>query len=183
MNRREFLASAGALGAGLLVPSIAGARTDDYWVRDRVLWLRRQETGEEYRVVYWSGGQIDYNNYVRLCYILRDQQKSQTVMMDVNLLNLLYGAQYWQELLLGKPTPWTVTSGFRTDATNRKEGGVQNSEHKNARAADVKHDSYTPTQVSQMFGFFGMGGVGVYDTFTHGDSGRVRFWDGSKRKR
>ncbi|CAG9184222.1 YcbK family protein [Cupriavidus pampae] len=183
MNRREFLCRAGAAGAALLVPSIAGARTDDYWVRDRVLWLRRQETGEEYRVVYWSGGQVDYNNYVRLCYILRDQQKSQTVMMDVNLLNLLYGAQYWQELLLGRPTPWVITSGYRTEETNRKEGGKENSEHKHAKAADVKHDVYTPTQVAKMLGFFGMGGVGVYDTFTHGDSGRVRFWDGSKRKR
>ncbi|MGE8454765.1 MAG: YcbK family protein [Pseudomonadales bacterium] len=177
-----MIGGAAALGVGMLTPAIAGAYTDDFWIRDRGLWLYREETKDASWVTYWSGGQIVFDNYVRLCHILRDWQKDETVMMDVNLLNLLYGTQYWQQLLIGKPAPLIVTSGFRTDETNRKEKGKENSEHKNAKAADIKSLHFTPKQVAQMFGFFGMGGIGVYDTFTHGDSGRVRFWDGSKAK-
>ena len=183
MNRRTFLAGAAVTGAGLLIPQIAGAATDDFWVRDRVLWLRRQGRDDEFRVVYWSGGQVDYDNYVRMCYILRDATESQTVMMDVNLLNLLYGLQYWQELLIGKPSPLIVTSGFRTEETNQREGGAQFSEHKKGKACDIKSDHFKPAQVGSMLAFFGMGGVGVYPTFTHGDTGRRQFWHGkSKRK-
>lgn len=183
MNRRTFLTSAVAGSAGLLIPRIAATRTDDFWQRDRVLWLRRQGLDEEYRVVFWSGGQVDYSNYVRLCYILRDATESQTVMMDVNLLNLFYGVQYWQELLLGRPAPLIVTSGYRTEEHNRREGGARLSEHKRGRAGDIKSPFYSPAQVATMLTFFGMGGVGIYPTFTHGDTGRVRFWDGSQRKK
>jgi len=183
MNRRQFIQTSIAAPLAMAIPQIAGARTDDYWQRDRVLWLRRQGRDEEFRVVYWSNGQVDYDNYIRMCYILRDATESQTVAMDVNLLNLLYGMQYWQELLTGRPSPWIVTSGFRTVEHNRREGGVENSEHLHGRAGDLKSLQFTPGQVAQMARFFGMGGVGVYDTFTHVDTGRLAFWNGKKRLR
>lgn len=111
MNRRGFLLSATALCAFYAIPSIAHVNTEDFWTRDRTLWLRRQNTGEQFRVVYWSGGQVDPANYIRACYLLRDSTTQETVQMDVNLLHLMYGIQYWQELLVGRPVPLITTSG------------------------------------------------------------------------
>lgn len=179
VNRRLFLTAGASLFAAPFIPSIACANTSDFWIRDRVLWLRRSQGGEEFRVVFWSQGQIDLTNYVRLCYLLRDAQESQTVMMDVNLLNVLYGVQYWQELLLGKPEPLIINSGYRSPQTNvHTEGAARNSMHLFGRAADVVSASYAPINVARMASFFSMGGVGSYNNFTHIDSGRVRFWNG-----
>lgn len=179
MNRRTFLKAAGSIGLGLAIPQIACAQTSDYWVRDRVLWLRRGERGEEFRVTYWSGGTVDYTNYVRLCYLMRDVRESQTVQMDVNLFNLLYGISYWQELLLNKPAPLILNSGFRTKHTNSIiEGSARNSQHLFGRAADIASPHYTPRQLFQMASFFKMGGVGIYSSHVHVDSAGVRYWVG-----
>lgn len=186
MNRREFLIAGASFCTAMTIPQIACATTRDYWVRDRVLWLRRVEKNktEEFRVVFWSQGIIDPDNYIRLCYLLRDASASQTVMMDVNLLNLLYGIQYWQELLLGRPVPLIINSGYRTPSTNAKlEKAAEKSMHLYGRAADIDSQVYTPDQLVKMAAFFRMGGIGRYATHAHVDSGRVRYWDGSKRRK
>lgn len=177
MSRRTFLKGCGAITASLAIPSIACAQTSDYWTRDRTIWLRRGRAGDEFRVTYWSAGSIDPNNYVRLCYLLRDVNESQTVQMDVGLLNLLYGIGYWQELLLGHPAPIILTSGFRTTHTNAlTEGSARNSMHLYGKAADIASLHYTPTQLFQMASYFRLGGVGLYPKHVHVDSGPVRYW-------
>lgn len=181
MTRRTFLRTLGTAAISLAVPHIACAQTSDYWTRDRTLWLRRGHKGDQFRVTYWSGGSVDPSNYVRLCYLLRDVNESQTVQMDVGLLNLLYGIGYWQELLLGQPAPLILTSGFRTMHTNAAiEGAERNSMHLYGRAADIASPHYTPSQLFQMASFFKLGGVGVYPKHVHVDSGRVRYWQGQK---
>lgn len=192
MNRREFLTATAALAtwtiipaSGLLIPRIARAAIDtrDFWTRDRVLWVRRAVTGEEFRVVYWTAAAgVDVPNYIRLCYLLRDVEESQTVMMDVNLLNLMYGLQYWNDLEVGRPMPYHATSGQRTPAHNaRIEGAAFDSMHQWARAVDGGITGVPPAVLAQRAEFFGFGGVGVYATHTHIDTGRVRKWDGTKR--
>lgn len=190
MNRRQFLrgtiAAAWATlpGAGLLVPNVAGANTQDFWTRDRVLWVRRQETGEQFRVVYWTDGTVDVANYIRLCYLLRDVPEDQTVVMDVNLLNLMYGIQYWNELLFGRPVPYVVSSGQRMPAHNAQvEGAAMDSLHQYGRAIDGHIPGVSPPTLAAQAAFFGFGGVGTYKTHTHIDTGRIRYWDGRKRQR
>lgn len=196
MNRREFLSAATALATwaaipatGLLVPRIASASVDtrDFWTRDRVLWVQRKLPNthrvEEFRVVYWTrAAGVDVPNYIRLCYLLRDVEENQTVMMDVNLLNLIYGLQYWNDLEVGYPVPYVCTSGLRLRNHNaRIEGAAYNSEHINAKASDGGFPGVSPSLLSRRAEFFGFGGVGVYDTHTHIDTGRVRKWDGTKK--
>lgn len=192
MNRREFLKGAAALASwtvlpasGLLIPNIANASVDtrDFWSRDRVLWVRRAATGEEFRVVYWTQASgVDVPNYIRLCYLLRDIPEAQTVMMDVNLLNLMYGLQYWNDLEVGHPTPYIVTSGQRMPAHNAHvEGAAYDSMHQYAKAVDGMIHGLSPQALATRAEFFGFGGVGVYDTHTHIDTGKVRKWDGTKR--
>jgi uncharacterized protein YcbK (DUF882 family) len=176
VTRRSFLRTGVALAAGLAVPRIACANLSDYWHRDRTLWLRRGQD-EEYRVTYWSGGQLDPSNYHRLCYLLRDARESTTVAIDPALLDLLYGVQYWQELLLNRPLPLVVSSGFRTRKNNsRIEGAARNSMHLYGKAADLQSPYFSPLQVAEMGAYFGVGGVGVYSRHTHLDTGRRRVW-------
>lgn len=177
VTRRQFITTGLSLCAGMAVPSIACANLNDYWDRDRTLWLKRGKS-EEYRVTYWSGGQIDMESYHRLCYLLRDKNESVTVQMDLPLLDLLYGMQYWQELLLHRPVPLVVSSGYRTHGNNgRIEGAGRNSMHLHGKAADIQSPHFKPEQIAQMAAYFGMGGVGRYASHTHVDTGRVRSWN------
>lgn len=177
MTRRAFLRTIGSVGLALAVPQIARAQTSDYWTRDRTLWLKRGQSGDEFRVTYWSGGTIDPSNYVRLCYLLRDVRESQTVQMDVGLLNILYGIGYWQELLLGRPAVLILNSGYRSAHTNTTtEGSARNSMHLYGRAADISSAHHSPSQLFQMASFFKLGGVGIYPSHVHVDSGPIRYW-------
>lgn len=193
MNRRDFLKASTSLAAwcllpcsGLLVPSVAAASVDtrDFWTRDRTLWVRRAATGEEFRVVYWTRSHgVDIPNYIRLCYLLRDVKEDETVMMDVNLLNLMYGIQYWNDLEVGHPAPYVATSGQRMPNHNSLvEGAAHDSLHQYARAVDGLIPGVSPKLLASRAEFFGFGGVGVYDTHIHIDTGKVRKWDGSKRR-
>lgn len=179
MDRRQFLIASATACTALAVPKIACANLSDYWKRDRTLWLQRGE--EEYRVTFWSGGQLDQDNYQRLCYLLRDANESTTVAMDPSLLNLLYGVQYWQELLMERPVPLLVSSGYRTQRNNaRIEGAARNSMHLHGKAADLKSPYFSPAQLAEMAAYFRMGGVGRYSSHTHVDTGRQRFWSKGK---
>lgn len=173
MNRREFLIA----GASLLVPELLLANQDAFWQRDRTLWLRRG--GEEFKVTYWSQGAVDIPNYVRLCYLLRDVNDDVTVMMDVNLLNLLYGLQVWDYQLTGIEKPFIATSGQRTVKTNNMtEGAAWDSAHLRGRAVDGRIPGVDHALLAERAKFFKMGGVGKYVTHTHVDTERVRFWNG-----
>ena len=201
MNRRQFTAAL-ALGGGsasvpghvlaspdeiilpgslglLPVPPAASATDQDFWVRDRQLWLRRQDTGETYKLVYWSGGRIVIDNYIRLCYLFRDAHVDQTMTMSMDLLDLLFALQRWAYLISGRLIPIELTSGYRSEYTNaRTEGAAQDSEHPKATAADIKIAGIAPDVVAMMAKFFRVGGIGTYSTFTHVDSGRIRQWFG-----
>lgn len=179
MKRRTFLRYATAAAGAVLLPrpQVALAGTADFWTRDRTLWLRRKKTNEEFFVVFWAGGEIDVNNYIRLCYILRDVNESQTVQMDINLLNLMYGLQHWGQLLTGKDIPLVLHSGYRTLRTNAiTEGAKPGSEHPHGRAGDYTMPGFSNTDLANMTTFFRMGGVGLYPTHVHGDTGARRHW-------
>ena len=82
----------------------------------------------------------------------------------------------------GRECALVVLSGYRSLAYNAKVGGASKSMHLVGRAADVTSPCYSPEQVQaiafelQDDGI--IGGVGVYQTFTHVDTGRIRTWKG-----
>ncbi|MEX3555130.1 MAG: DUF882 domain-containing protein [Burkholderia gladioli] len=189
IDRRKFLGGAGALGASLLIPQIGHATDNDFWVRDRELWVRRARPRrelEEFRVVYWSGGRFDANNYVRLCYLFRDSSEDVVAEIDPRLFHLLFGLQRWVQLETGRLLPIDLTSGYRTPEHNSTliaEGASPTSEHLNGRAADIKIPGVPPSSVVSMARFFEMGGVGIYKSFTHVDVGRVHAFIGRRPRR
>lgn len=134
LTRRTFvggLAAAFALPAsGVEGPPIP-VIDHGFWRRPRQLWLKRLETGEEQRAVYWADGDYVVDGYVRLCWLLRDVSANQAVQMDPTLLNVLTGIQaYYAAYDIRGPL--IVTSGYRTPRTNASlvaEGAARNSMH------------------------------------------------------
>ncbi|MEO1614742.1 MAG: D-Ala-D-Ala carboxypeptidase family metallohydrolase [Planctomycetota bacterium] len=68
-----------------------------------------------------------------------------------------------------------VNSGYRTPTYNRSVGGVANSQHLYAKAADIRVSGMSPSQVhSQILSLIGsgemkQGGLGLYNSFVHYD--------------
>ena len=76
--------------------------------------------------------------------------------------NLLIGLQ----LLRDKVGPITVSSGFRCNTHNAREGigGAKNSQHILGTAADVSAEGYTPKELAAIAAtipFFKNGGIGT----------------------
>jgi len=67
--------------------------------------------------------------------------------------------------------PVTINSGYRSPAYNKEIGGVSNSQHLQAKAADIVCSKYTVEQLYKTVirlieeGKMRDGGVGRYDTF------------------
>lgn len=81
--------------------------------------------------------------------------------------------------------PVTVNSGYRTPDYNRLKGGVKNSYHLTAKAADIVIKGMTPIEVHQLIkslmksGKITKGGLGLYSTFVHYDiRGVESYWVG-----
>jgi uncharacterized protein YcbK (DUF882 family) len=74
---------------------------------------------------------------------------------------------------LGEPLP--INSGYRSPAYNKKIGGVKNSQHLLATAADITTKNKTPKQLAALIeklikqGKMHNGGLGVYKGFVHYD--------------
>lgn len=75
----------------------------------------------------------------------------------------------------------TITSGYRTVAHNKKEGGATYSRHLYGMAADIKVSGVTPKKVAAYVETLlpNSGGIGVYKNFVHVDvrAARAR-WNG-----
>lgn len=158
-----------------------GEIPSDFWLRPRELWLTRRSTGESIRAVYWKDGHLQPEGYWQICAILRDVRANRMTHMDPTLLDVLrgilgfYQAWNWNQ-------PLVVTSGFRTQQTNRAlgEGAAKNSLHLHGRAVDLFMPGIPPRDIGALAFHMQRGGVGFYPSrgFTHIDTGRLRTWRG-----
>ena len=78
--------------------------------------------------------------------------------------------------------PITITSWYRDPVSNRKVGGVRNSQHLLGWAVDIQIDGLDPNDVADRLKDAWNGGLGDSHTFTHLDlrqlMGRAEaFWD------
>ena len=65
----------------------------------------------------------------------------------------------------------TIESGCRCKEHNRKVGGVDTSQHRLGRAADITVEDVDPKEVAELLEFImPSGGIGRYASFTHVDS-------------
>ncbi|VTU44028.1 YcbK family protein [Variovorax sp. RA8] len=193
-------AQASAAAAGAL-PS--AAQRDEFWTRDRTVWVRRTSTGEVIKSTYWRNGQLVQSEYERLCWFARDttlerliredsphirraldsgrftrEQISQWTMMNPIIFDVHYAITSWLGWFnMARPIDWT--SAFRHPITNSiTEGSARDSWHMRGGAVDARIPGVPIEQFGRFAQWLGAGGVGVYvgKSFTHTDSGRVRAW-------
>jgi uncharacterized protein YcbK (DUF882 family) len=160
-------------------PSMQGDAA--FWSAPRQLWLRREHTGEQSRIVYWKDGIIDMDGYRAASWMLRDTHINQMVAMDPRLLDLLCAMQAWTSFY-GFHRPIQINSGYRSRYTNEHtEGAAKNSMHMYGKAVDLVLPGLPAIYTGQLAAHYAAGGVGFYFVrdFIHVDTGRRRFWQKS----
>ena len=77
----------------------------------------------------------------------------------------------------------TINSAYRTPTYNKAIGGAPNSQHVLGKASDTVCKGTSPLEVAMYAEAIGMGGIGLYTTFTHIDTrdGKAR-WDNRSGK-
>lgn len=200
-SRRSFLLSA-AVMPSILLGTSASAQTQfqpqDFWGRPRTIWMKRAETKEEIKAVYWADGELVRSEYLKLCWFMRDVKMEKllqrnaaqgrvspaswhaAVAMSPVLLDILYATGGWLDYY-GIPRPLEFLSGFRHEYTNaRTEGAALLSRHIGGGAGDIHIPGVRAANVSAFGRWLSGGGVGWYpnNSFTHVDDGKLRFWKG-----
>ena len=180
--RRRLLIGAGwSAVAPALAANPAPAPADDVLkgllAERRSLWVVRGS--EQTQATYWSADRgYDRDQYLQLCWALRDLQSNRVFPMDHGLLDVLAGLQAWLARS-GVRAPLEIHSGYRTRSTNQKlEGAALNSRHLVGKAADITVAGVKNLRVAQMASVLGRGGTGFYPgrNFVHVDTGDERVW-------
>lgn len=187
-QRRRLLA-AGALGwtsvselarateTAPAMPVTSNERLSRLLGEKRSLWLLRGD--EEVRSTWWSASQgYSRDEYLKICWLMRDVQASRVMPIDRRLLDLLAGVQAWLAGN-GKLGPMLVHSGYRSPGTNRRtEGAALDSKHVVGKAADVSIPGLSNVKLAGMSQSLGVGGTGFYvgRGFVHVDTGDERLW-------
>jgi uncharacterized protein YcbK (DUF882 family) len=211
-SRRAFVCAAAAMSLATSISALATVpdwgKTPSqvpsaFWTQERWVWLKRPDTGEEIRLVYWANGQLIQQAYQQISWFLRDrrfekmmatdspviakaigvgrvtkQQITPWALMDPIVLDILYAYSSWLQAY-GLARALMVTSGFRHFITNElTEGAVLASWHPKAGAVDFFIPGVPVEQVARFGTWLAGGGVGLYlkKNFIHVDRGSVRHW-------
>jgi len=196
LSRRRLLAAAGlsalpAWAAGG-APRPGQQRTAEKILGDllrerRSLWVVRQvgDKRDEMRATYWTAESgYDRDQYLQLCWLLRDVRANRVFPIDHELLAVLCGVQAWLGRE-GRVAPLRIFSGYRSMTTNNQtEGAALDSRHLLGKAADIAMDGVTNVKLAGIASILGRGGTGFYPgrSFVHVDVGDERIWIGSEKK-
>ncbi|MCU0939981.1 MAG: DUF882 domain-containing protein [Burkholderiaceae bacterium] len=191
-SRRRLLAAAGLLAlpswatANPAQPGSQRSRAEilaDLLREQRSLWVVRENADrrDELRVTYWTAQRgYDREQYLQLCWLLRDVQADRVFPMDHDLLAVLCGVQAWLGRE-GRVAPLRIYSGYRSHSTNKQtEGAALDSRHLLGKAADIAMDGVTNVKLAGIASILGKGGTGFYPgrSFVHVDVGDERIWIG-----
>ena len=180
--RRRLLVSAGcaAIAPALAAAPEAPAPNDalkELLAERRSIWLVRGK--EQLEATYWSAERgYDREQYLQICWALRDIQADRVFPIDHGLLDVLAGLQVWLANS-GVRAPLEIHSGYRTRTTNQKlEGAALASRHLLGKAADVTVPGVKNVRLAGMASVLGRGGTGFYPgrNFVHIDTGDERIW-------
>jgi len=148
--------------------------------------LRLLRGTEALSATYWTA-ESGYNRdeYLNICWLLRDVQADRVFPMHHGLLDVLCGLQAWLGRI-GSDAPLQIYSGYRSPKTNnRTEGAALNSRHLVGRAVDISVSGVSNVKLAGMASLLGRGGTGFYPgrNFVHVDTGDERIWIDRARKK
>ena len=100
--------------------------------------------------------------------------------IKLNIVELADNLQVLRDFL---NMPIKITNAYRCESKNKSVNGVKNSQHLLGKAADIQISNLSPKKVAEAISFlmennsFKMGGLGLYNTFTHVDiRGKMARW-------
>ena len=142
--------------------------------------LRNANTSEKYAYRIKAAFFENELNYDMLDYFFRDWRENKTIEMDRGVVtNFLKVC----ESLLGfdRELEVDITSGYRTAKTNEKlrrnsSKVAKNSMHLVGRAIDFRIKNRSISNLEQAAEKFTPGGLGIYSSFIHIDTGPYRRW-------
>lgn len=172
VSRRVMLGAAFGL---LTVPAMAQSGLG----ATRSLGVRRVQTGESFRGVYYRDGRYDRTALHRLNEVLRDPGMDEETPMDPRVFDVLAQVQR----RLGSDETWNVISAYRAPETNaaraRESRRVSRvSLHMSGMALDCRLPDRDAMGIARAAAEMQTGGVGLYrrDGFVHLDCGPARRW-------
>jgi uncharacterized protein YcbK (DUF882 family) len=172
VSRRALLGSMAFVLIGLPYHSVAAGTV-------RRLTVVRRSTGEfGHAVPFWRNGAPDPQGIAKLNWLMRDVRATAVSPIDLRVYYLLAAlqAEFGGRSII-------ITSGYRTKSTNdelRRQGidAARNSFHLRGRAVDIQIDGVPLHHMAALGSRLGLGGVGIYDSFVHLDTGPLRIWRG-----
>jgi uncharacterized protein YcbK (DUF882 family) len=183
LTRRRLVLAAGCSVCGAVPLRVQAAqaamdpRLAELLGERRTLWVRRGD--EEVQATYWTAAAgRNQDEYLRLCWIMRDVRADRVFAMNRELLDTLAGVQAWL-VRSGIQAPIELHSGYRTRKTNNAtEGAARDSRHVVGQAADISVRGVTSVKLAGLASVLGRGGTGFYvgRGFVHVDSGDERIW-------
>ncbi|MGZ9075770.1 MAG: YcbK family protein [Burkholderiaceae bacterium] len=188
-RRRLVLAAGGSFCAAVVADSSVAADTPEDRLRELLTdrrSLKLLRGGEQLEATYWTAaGGYNRDEYLSICWLLRDEQADRVFPMNHGLLDVLCGVQTWLARS-GVDAPLRIHSGYRSPKTNRRtEGAALNSRHTVGRAVDISVSGVSNVRLAGMASLLGRGGTGLYPgrSFVHVDTGHERIWiDGLRKK-
>jgi uncharacterized protein YcbK (DUF882 family) len=136
-------------------------------------------TGERIDMIYWIEGQYIKDAVKEVNFFMRDWRTNGVKSMDLRTVDIMAASHN----LLDATEPYMLLSGYRSPKTNAmlrsRSGGVaKNSLHMKGKAADLRLNSRSVSQISKAAIACRGGGVGRYSgsNFVHMDCGVVRSW-------
>jgi hypothetical protein len=113
-----------------------------------------------------------------IAWVFRDRRTDEVSTIDPELVRVLRGVQWCTGT-----DHIELTSGYRTEASNRECGGAPQSFHLRGQAMDIVVPGWSPAEIARIGRQVGAGGTGIYTGFTHLDTGPNRRWSKLPRRR
>jgi uncharacterized protein YcbK (DUF882 family) len=144
---------------------------------ERTLNMHNIHTGENLEIKYYSSGKYDPDALNEINRFLRCHNTNKVHDIDIRLLDLLYKIKN----VTGKNQQAQIISGYRSPAHNEYLLSLgrrvsPNSLHLQGRAIDFTIPGINNSRLARIARSFAAGGVGLYSSFVHIDTGRVRHW-------
>ena len=145
---------------------------------ERRLSLVNENTGEVANALYWADGDYVLEGLEEIQVLLRDHHTDEMHAIDLKLVETLYRLTQ----TLDSQRPLHVLSAYRSARTNarlaeRFDGVAENSFHMKGKAVDIYLPGRRKRDLARAALKLRVGGVGVYSSFVHVDTGPVRRWD------